>query len=396
MSRSLTIAAVLVAGALSYAGATVADEYKNVYIAPGLISLQGPETRETGIDGSGTGVGVALGLPFTERLNLELLVGRADQDYDLPGGRGSDEAEVLWADLMYEVGGGNGWQPFVLFGAGRTSYNFDSVRSELKDTAINGGFGIMRQLGERFALRGDVRAVHSRKEGGVDPFAFIGLTAFLGDRTPPPPPDTDGDGVPDVDDRCPNTPPGTAVGADGCELDSDGDGVVDSADACPGTPAGVAVDSRGCPLDSDGDGVPDYQDACPDTPAGAQVDERGCPPELNETVTIDLNLEFDIDSSQLRPAHYGQIRDVVDFMKQFPNTNAVIEGHTDNTGSERYNQGLSERRALSVRNYLESEGGIAGNRLTHVGYGESKPIDTNDTAEGRQHNRRVSAQVSTK
>ena len=171
---------------------------------------------------------------------------------------------------------------------------------------------------------------------------------------------------------------------------------MDSADACPGTPAGVAVDSRGCPLDTDGDGVPDYQDACPDTPAGAQVDERGCPPELEETVTIDLNLEFDIDSAALRSAHYGEIRDVIDFMRQFPTSKAVIEGHTDNTGAETYNQGLSERRARAVRNYIETDGGIAGSRLSSVGYGESKPIDTNDTAEGRQHNRRVSAQVSTK
>ncbi len=396
MSRSLTIVALVAVSALMGAGTATADEYKNVYIAPGLLHFEGPETRETGIDGGDTGGGLAVGLPFTERLNLELLMGRADVDYDLPGGRGSDDAEILWANLMYEVGGGDGWQPFVLFGGGRTNIEFGNARSELKDNQLNAGFGIMRQLGERFALRGDVRGVHSRNEGGVSPFAFVALTAFLGERTPPPPPDTDGDGVPDMNDKCPNTPPGTTVGADGCEIDSDGDGVVDSADACPGTPAGVAVDSRGCPLDTDGDGVPDYQDACPDTPAGTQVDERGCPPELEETVTIDLNLEFDIDSAALRSAHYGEIRDVIDFMRQFPTSKAVIEGHTDNTGAETYNQGLSERRARAVRNYIETDGGIAGSRLSSVGYGETKPIDTNDTAEGRQHNRRVSAQVSTK
>ena len=396
MSRSLTIATAFAVTALACAGSAVADDYKNVYLTPGLIYLQGPETRETGFDDGDIGGAFALGLPMTEKLNLELLFGEADQDYNLPGGSGSDEAEVLWADLMYELGDGSGWEPFALIGGGRTRYNFDNVRDDIKDTAFNGGVGVMRMLGKRLALRGDIRGVYSKKGTGLEPFAFVGLSALLGDREPPPPPDTDGDGVPDAQDKCPNTPPGTAVGADGCELDSDGDGVVDSADRCPGTPAGVSVDSNGCALDSDGDGVPDHQDACPDTPAGAQVDERGCPPQLDETVTIDLNLEFDVDSADLRPAHYGEIRDVIDFMRQFPGSSAVIEGHTDNTGAESYNQRLSERRARSVRNYLESEGGIAGSRLSSVGYGESKPIDTNDTAEGRQHNRRVSAQVSTK
>ena len=396
MSRSLRVVALLVAGCLAFASTGFAAENKNVYFTPGLIYYTGPESRDTGIDGANVGGGLALGLPITERLNIELLGGTADVDYSLPTGSGEDDARLLWVDLMYELGNGEKWKPFLLLGGGRTNIDFGNARDELKDTQLNGGFGLLRMINERVAIRGDFRWVHSRDEGGTEPFAFVGLQTFLGSMTPPPPPDTDGDGVPDPNDRCPNTPPGTPVGPDGCERDSDGDGVVDSADACPNTPAGVAVDSRGCPLDSDGDGVPDYKDACPDTPAGAEVDERGCPPELQETVTIDLNLEFDVDSANLRPEHSGEIRDVIDFMRQFPNTRAVIEGHTDNTGSEAYNQGLSERRARSVRNFIENEGGIAGNRLSSVGYGESRPIDTNDTAEGRQHNRRVSAQVSNK
>lgn len=91
--------------------------------------------------------------------------------------------------------------------------------------------------------------------------------------------DSDGDGVPDYLDLCPNTPYGVKVDEDGCPLDSDGDGVPDYMDKCPDTPVGVKVDIHGCPIDSDGDGVPDYKDECPDTPPGVEVDHRGCPKE---------------------------------------------------------------------------------------------------------------------
>ena len=90
------------------------------------------------------------------------------------------------------------------------------------------------------------------------------------------PVDLDQDGVPDYLDKCPNTPPGTPVNAEGCPFDSDGDGVADHLDQCPGTPNGVKVDGKGCPLDSDGDGVPDYLDKCPETTAGQAVNAQGC------------------------------------------------------------------------------------------------------------------------
>ncbi|MGF1546268.1 MAG: thrombospondin type 3 repeat-containing protein, partial [Thiotrichales bacterium] len=96
---------------------------------------------------------------------------------------------------------------------------------------------------------------------------------------PAPPPvlaDSDGDGVVDLVDQCPDTPKGIAVTALGCERDSDGDGVVDSQDKCPETPGCAKVDETGCELDSDKDGVVDSQDKCPDSPAGAKVDETGC------------------------------------------------------------------------------------------------------------------------
>ena len=89
--------------------------------------------------------------------------------------------------------------------------------------------------------------------------------------------DSDGDGVVDSEDMCPNTPAGVKVDENGCPLDTDKDGVPDYLDDCPGTPTGAPVDKRGCPLDSDRDGVPDYTDLCPNTPSGISVDDYGCP-----------------------------------------------------------------------------------------------------------------------
>ena len=380
---------------LGYAEEFAGPKKGQFYIAPGAIYHRAPDDTG-GIDNGELGGGLALGANLTERLSFELFGGQTTPSFDVNGVSGEDDANFVWADFLYKLEGGNEkWTPFFILGGGRTKYNFDNVRSDISDNQYNAGVGFWRHITDRVLIRGDVRGVYSNDEGGIRPFAFLGLTGLIGaGAEPPPPPDSDGDGVIDANDQCPNTPPGTNVGADGCELDSDGDGVVDSADQCPGTPRGVAVNADGCPLDSDGDGITDDKDQCPDSEPGAQVDERGCYIELDEEITIDLNLEFDTNSAQLRTDHYPQIQSVVEFLKQFPSSSAVIEGHTDSTGAASYNQSLSERRAKSVRDYLVSDGGISGSRLSSVGFGETQPIDSNDTEEGRQRNRRVSAKVS--
>lgn len=111
--------------------------------------------------------------------------------------------------------------------------------------------------------------------------------------------DSDGDGVPDSYDKCPNTPPGTKVDADGCPLDSDGDGIPDSIDKCPDTPKGVIVNADGCPLDSDGDGVPDGIDECPNTLPGA-IDRQRVQQQGPEEIVVHESL-----LCQLTPALTG-------------------------------------------------------------------------------------------
>jgi OOP family OmpA-OmpF porin len=195
--------------------------------------------------------------------------------------------------------------------------------------------------------------------------------------------DSDGDGVPDERDQCPNTPAGVAVDASGCPLDTDGDGVPDYMDECPGTPAGVEVNASGCPLDSDGDGVPDYMDQCPNTPAGAEVNALGCEADV---VLRDVHFEF--DSATLTSDAERVLDGVADKLSANENVSVRLEGHTDSIGSEAYNLDLSQRRAESVKEYLASQG-VSPSRMRAIGYGEEQPIATNETAAGRAQNRRV-------
>jgi OOP family OmpA-OmpF porin len=172
--------------------------------------------------------------------------------------------------------------------------------------------------------------------------------------------------------------------------DSDGDGVWDHLDQCPDTPKGVKVDEKGCPipapmpaagpLDSDGDGVTDDKDQCKATPKGARVDDRGC--------WVISDIRFDFNKADIKPVYYPDLDEVVTVMKDNPLLNILIEGHTDSIGTEEYNQRLSERRARSVKEYLVLKG-IASNRMTAMGFGESRPIASNETEEGRAKNRRV-------
>ena len=146
--------------------------------------------------------------------------------------------------------------------------------------------------------------------------------------------------------------------------------------------------------DADGDGIPDSRDKCPGTAAGAKVDADGCYIIIEKPVTIRLEVLFDFDKSVVKPEYYPEIKKVADFMKQYPMTDTVIEGHTDSVGTNAYNLSLSQRRAEAVRQVLIDQFKVDASRLTSVGYGEERPIADNRTAEGRQLNRRVVAVVS--
>ncbi|WP_445383722.1 OmpA family protein [Robiginitalea sp. IMCC43444] len=199
-------------------------------------------------------------------------------------------------------------------------------------------------------------------------------------------PDSDGDGVADKDDACPNEAGLPALA--GCP-DADGDGVADKDDDCP-SEAGPAANG-GCPWpDTDGDGVLDKDDQCPDV-AGT-VANNGCP-EVTEEVQKQLNeyartILFDTGKASLKTESVSVFVDIIKILNEYPNAKFTVEGHTDSVGSEKLNQQLSEKRANSVRDFLIKEG-IASDRLSAVGYGESRPIASNNTRAGRTQNRRV-------
>lgn len=199
-------------------------------------------------------------------------------------------------------------------------------------------------------------------------------------------PDSDGDGIPDIDDACPNEA-GLAE-LNGCP-DADGDGIADKDDECPNE-AGPA-ENNGCPWpDKDGDGIYDKDDLCPDVPG--VVANRGCP-ELTEAVRKTLNeyaktILFDTGKASIKERSAEVLQNIVGILNEYSWAKFTIDGHTDSVGSESLNQKLSEERAYSVMNYL-IENGVASNRLKAAGYGESRPIADNKTSSGRKTNRRV-------
>jgi len=145
------------------------------------------------------------------------------------------------------------------------------------------------------------------------------------------------------------------------------------------------------PLDSDGDGVYDDKDQCPNTPAGREVDEKGCEYHLKKAEEMKLDILFDTNKSVIKPQYQGEVERAAKFLKRYADVQAVIEGHTDSDGSDAYNQKLSQSRADAVKASLITQYGIAASRLTATGYGESRPVASNATKDGKAQNRRVVA-----
>lgn len=199
-------------------------------------------------------------------------------------------------------------------------------------------------------------------------------------------PDTDADGVQDSMDACPDV--AGLKSLNGCP-DTDGDGITDKSDKCP-TVKGPK-ENGGCPWpDTDGDGVLDKDDKCP-TVKGT-VANNGCP-EMNQEQVTKLNeyaktILFNSGKSSFKQETFPVLQSITAILKEFPSSKFSIEGHTDSDGKDAMNQTLSEERAGAVRMYL-IENGISTDRLTSTGFGESKPIDSNKTAKGKANNRRV-------
>lgn len=192
--------------------------------------------------------------------------------------------------------------------------------------------------------------------------------------------DADGDGVPDIDDNCPNTERKPALV----------------------TPTGTfpyTVDNCGCPVDpcskdSDNDGVNDCQDACPNTYAGHRVGDNGCPLPIEEHERVKLDVKFEFDRAEIDLGFEQDLEKVRNLLLRYPEVGVTLEGHTDWKGSDAYNQRLSEQRANACRTFLLKDSRIAPERVKAVGYGESRPVADNETEQGQALNRRTVAELT--
>ena len=214
--------------------------------------------------------------------------------------------------------------------------------------------------------------------------------------------DQDGDGILDIQDQCPRQPEDKDgfEDIDGCpDLDNDKDGILDTNDVCPLQPEDrdLFEDEDGCPdPDNDQDRIMDEVDQCPLDPEDydGDADEDGCPDLYKRIIVRDDRIElkqtiyFATAEDRILEKSFGLLDEVAQALIDKSEIRVSIEGHTDQQGSEKYNQDLSERRAASVRRYLIAQG-VEPERMTSRGFGESSPIDDNRTAEGRAANRRV-------
>ena len=334
---------------------------------------------------SGLYTGAALGIELTPSTQFQVEYGVSNTNGE--ASEDSADAGVNRFDVEQTMLSGNfligteeftgytdsAFKPYVLVGAGQSKIEVENQEeyedsngntvaagtevSNSKDTIGNLGLGAMYRINDALSLRGEARAIHNFDNNWWEGMALAGLEVVLGGHLAPTV------AVPPMQEP-----------------------VVDN------TPV-VVVDD----LDSDGDGVPDSIDACPDTPMNVVVDERGCPVpvDITDELKMELRVFFDNDKSTIKNQYKPEIAKVAEKMREYPNSTARVEGHASKTGpSARYNQRLSEARAVAVKSMLTNEFGIAPNRLTTVGYGYNNPIAPNDTEEGRAMNRRVYAIIT--
>ncbi|APW64925.1 hypothetical protein LPB137_03220 [Poseidonibacter parvus] len=264
---------------------------------------------------------------------------------------------------------------YGLVGAG-----YQDVTQEIKDhddsALVNYGVGLRYDLPYYgVAVKGDVRHLFGFNDKSNDVMYTLGLAMPLGKKYS----ENIAAKVPVIEE-----PVAVVPVVDG---DDDNDGVLNSKDLCPDSLPGAVVNENGCEIDDDNDGIVNRLDKCPNTSPDVQVNEDGC------VATINLNIKFDTMSDKIKSRYNSKLQEFANLLNENTNLKATIEAHTDSRGSESYNQRLSEKRAASTVRSLEKLN-ILPSRLQSIGYGETQPIATNDTAEGRAENRRVTGLIN--
>ncbi len=372
---ALALFAVTAAPLAANAGVTISPLLLGYHYSEGADDDQADllkDDRGTGnsyYKEDGLYTGAALGIELTPSTQFQVEYGVSNTDAIRQDGSDNFDAEQEMISGNFLVGfeefsgyTENAFKPYMLVGAGQSDIEIEDEDgnkvSGTKDTIGNLGLGAMYRINDALSLRGEARAIHNFDNNWWEGMALAGLEVVLGGHLKPTV------AVPPVVEPDVYVPPVVVVEED---VDSDGDGVVDSLDACPGTPMNVVVDERGCPI----------------------------PVDITDELKMELRVFFDNDKSNIKAQYQPEIAKVAEKMREYPNSTARIEGHASKTGpSARYNQRLSEARAVAVKSMLTNEFGIAPNRLSTVGYGYDRPIADNDTEEGRAMNRRVYAIIT--
>ena len=383
-----SLVSLMMIGIAATAQAEIKDEYFSVAPFIGGYVFEGNENRKE----SAT-AGVRLGYNYTENLVIEGVFNYIPSELEDAPNASTQDVYGLAIEGLYHFMPDSKLVPFIALGIG--GIHFGSPDNEWNNLALDYGVGLKYFIKDNIALRADARHILSIDNDdrnkrynnlliafGID-FAFDSKKLLAKFSSEEPSPQT--------------APVAQAAPAEPAKvvLDADKDGVSDDLDKCPNTPAEAKVNKDGCPMDSDADGVADYLDKCPQTAAGETVAKDGC---VYKKESIVINIEFDTARSDIKKKYHDEIKKIADFMKKYPDTNAVIEGHTDNVDIHKQperNIKLSQARADSVRKYLIENFGIAGPRITAIGYGPQKPVAGNDTPEGRQKNRRIVATIET-
>lgn len=282
-----------------------------------------------------------VGLEWAFNDNWAAEVFYADDNTRLEDGSGRADIATWQVGMLYYggsyIGGPNRIRPYLAFGAGEI--DIDGGDWDTVETTLNGGVGMRWMITPEFGLRAEARMLYSLDESYRDTLLSVGINYYFGQTA------------------------------------ADTSSAVESPDYS----------------DEDGDGVLDADDQCPGTPAGTRVDAKGCPLPVAQVASIKLLVNFGFDSTRIEEKHFADLGELAAFLKRFEDVYVDIEGHTDSTGPEDYNQKLSQRRAQAVVDLLVNEHGIAPQRLEAKGFGESKPVADNSTLEGRAENRRVMA-----
>ncbi len=276
---------------------------------------------------------LALGYRLTPQVATELRYAQSNPDNKHAPGNARYETVTL--DAYYSFMPERRLQPYALIGGGLAR---GTDQGHVQHTIANVAVGAFYRLADNLSLRAELRGVEDLQESNHDGIFSLGLLYAFGEHA-----------------------------------------VVRAAGAAPA--AG----------DADHDGVLDGNDQCPGTPANAAVDARGCHGTRSQPVTHELKVMFDTNKAVVKPQYEDEIAALAKLLQETPDAMVEVQGHADSRGANAYNQKLSQARADAIADILRRRFGVAANRITARGYGESRPVADNATAEGRAINRRVLA-----